>query len=81
MVSSGQENQGAEDKGDPAHPHDPLAPAHQQGKGTGATRLLDGDNEADGRRARLRPPPAPLLGHMHPHSTVHPSLSSAIFHT
>ena len=52
-IPLGQENQGAENKGGPAHLHDPLAPASQPGRGTGATGLLDSDDEADGRQARL----------------------------
>ena len=57
-----------------------MTPLHQRLNrdelGTGPTGLLDNDDEADGRWARL--PLAPIPGCMYPHSTVHP-LSSVIF--
>ena len=61
----GQENQGTEITGGPAHPHDFLAPAPQPGWWTGATGFLVSDDEADGRWARLHLCMAPLLGHVY----------------
>ena len=45
---AGQKDQGAEERGGPAYPHDFLASALRTGQDSGVTGLLDSDNKTDG---------------------------------